>query len=128
MIIITLISISLAAVSALLVTIILEHKHDSEEKEEREEEMTTQTNYFVCEDLQNKKKTYIAIPKEAMGEVSAKKYANAKYFKTKEENLESTLGYVKSGQLYYGLLPAKTVADKVWIISRKNKKEDKNEG
>ena len=125
-------SIAISAVLALLITIIVDHKHDSEIEtnycnEEKETKMKD-VHYHICEGI-DKKKTYIAISKEDIStEVPARKFANSKYFKLNskdaDEILESTIGYIADGNLYFGLMPASVKGEKVWMISRRDKKKE----
>ena len=132
MTIIILDSIAIAAIIALLITIIVEGQHDSEietnycntEKEINMKEV----HYHICEGI-DKKKTYIAISKEDIStEMAARRFANSKYFKLSSKNadevLESTIGFIFNGNLYFGLMPAKVDGEKVWMISRRDKKKE----
>ena len=117
-------SVMFSAVSALLITIATEGEHDSEEREEMKME---RTEYLICEGINNKRKTYIAVPKENMGEMPAKRLANNKYFKVKTENLISTIGFIKDGQLYEGLIPEgikEKDVQKVWVVRKNDKKAE----
>ena len=126
MTIIILDSIAMAAILALLVTIIVDHKHDSEINNYTEEEVEMKdVHYYICESIDNKRKVYIAISKEDITkEIPARKFANNKYFKTKDENLESTIGYIFEGNLYFGLMADSIKGEKVWMISRRDKKKE----
>lgn len=125
MTIIILDSIAMAAILALLVTIIVDHKHDSEINNYTEEVEMKDVHYYICESIENKRKVYIAISKEDITkEIPARKFANNKYFKTKDENLESTIGYIFEGNLYFGLMADNIKGEKVWMISRRDKKKE----
>ena len=133
MTIIILDSIAIAAIIALLITIIVEGQHDSEIEtnycnEEKEKKMK-EVHYHICESVDGKKKSYIAISKEDIStEAPARKFANSKYFKLSskdaDEILESTIGYIFENNLYFGLMPANVKGEKVWMISRRDKKKE----
>lgn len=123
-------SITISAILALLITIIVDHKHDSEINYFQEEKETNmkEVHYHICEGI-DKKKTYIAISKEDIStEMAARKFANSKYFKLNskdaDEILESTIGYITDGNLYFGLMPAGIKGEKVWMVSRRDKKKE----
>ena len=132
MTIIILDSIAIAAIIALLITIIVEGQHDSEIEtnycnEEKEKKMKD-VHYHICEGI-DKKKTYIAISKEDIStEMVARRFANSKYFKLSskdaDEILESTIGYIFENNLYFGIMPANVDGEKVWMISRRDKKKE----
>lgn len=132
MTIIILDSIAVAAIIALLITIIIEGQHDSEIStnyyNDKKENNMKDVHYYICEGI-DKKKTYIAISKEDIStEAPARKFANNKYFKLSskdaDEILESTIGYISNGNLYFGLMPANIKGEKVWMISRRDKKKE----